>query len=126
MSAFAKFCLAFGALAGMTGVVLGAFGAHALRSRLTPEMLAVYQTAVQYQFWHALALVGVGLLLFHLPAAATLRWSGVLFAAGILLFSGSLYLLAITGMRALGVITPIGGAMWIVAWALLGWSVCRA
>jgi len=126
MTAFAKFSLAFGAFAGMTAVMLGAFGAHALRARLTPDMLTVYQTAVQYRFWHALALLAIGVLMFHLPASTPLRWSGVLMAVGIVLFSGSLYLLAVSGVRALGAITPIGGAAWIVAWALLGWSVLRA
>lgn len=121
-----KFFLVFGALAGMTGVLLGAFGAHALRGKLAPEMLTVYQTAVQYQFWHALALLGIGLLSFHLPASAPLRWSGFLMVLGILLFSGSLYALSLTGARALGVITPIGGVMWIIGWALLAWALLRA
>jgi len=125
LSGFTKFCLAFGALAGMTGVMLGAFGAHALRARLAPEMLAVYQTAVGYQLWHALALIGVGLLSFHLPASAPLRWAGALLALGILLFSGSLYLLTLGGVRA-GLVTPAGGVCWIVAWALLAWAVLRA
>lgn len=110
----------------MAAVMLGAFGAHALRGRLAPEMLAVYQTAVQYHFWHALALLAVGLLMFQLPGSAPLRYAGVLMAVGIVLFSGSLYVLALTGVRALGMITPIGGATWIVAWALLAWSVLRA
>jgi Uncharacterized small membrane protein len=122
---FAKFCLGFGAFAGMIAVMLGAFGAHALRGRLAPDMLAVYQTAVQYHFWHALALLAVGMLMYHLPASVSLRWSGALMAVGIVLFSGSLYLLAITGIRVLGAITPLGGVAWIIAWALLAWSVLR-
>ncbi|HEY9397474.1 MAG TPA: DUF423 domain-containing protein [Burkholderiales bacterium] len=123
---FTKFCLVFGALAGMAAVMLGAFGAHALRGRLAPDMLTVYQTAVQYHFWHALALLAVGMLMYHLPASVPLRWSGALMAIGIVLFSGSLYLLAVTGVRVLGAITPLGGVTWIIAWALLAWSVLRA
>ncbi len=126
MPVFAKFCLIFGALAGMIAVMLGAFGAHALRARLAPDMLTVYQTAVQYHFWHALALLAIGMLMYHLPASAPLRWSGALMATGLVLFSGSLYLLAITGVRMLGVITPLGGVAWIIAWALLAWTVMRA
>lgn len=126
MPVFAKFCLAFGAFAGMVAVMLGAFGAHALRGRLAPDLLAVYQTAVQYQFWHALALLAIGALTLHLPGSMPLRWSGALMAAGIVIFSGSLYLLALTGVRALGAITPIGGAAWVVAWLLLAWSALRA
>ncbi|HLU77574.1 MAG TPA: DUF423 domain-containing protein [Burkholderiales bacterium] len=121
-----KFFLLFGAFAGMTGVMLGAFGAHALRGKLAPDLLSVYQTAVQYQFWHALALLAIGALAFHLPASAPLRWSGYAMALGILLFSGSLYALAFSGVRPLGMITPFGGITWIIGWALLAWAILRA
>ena len=126
MSGTAKFFLVFGAFAGMTAVMLGAFGAHALRSKLGPDVMAVYQAAVQYQFWHALALLGVGLLAFHLPSSVPLRWSGYAMALGIVLFSGSLYVLALSGIRALGIVTPFGGLSWIIGWALLAWAVVRA
>lgn len=126
MSGSSKFFLVFGALAGMAGVMLGAFGAHALRAKLAPEALAVYQTSVQYQFWHALALIGIGLLTYHLPGSSALRWSGYFMALGIVLFSGSLYALTFSGVRGLGVVTPFGGVSWIVGWALLAWAVLRA
>jgi uncharacterized membrane protein YgdD (TMEM256/DUF423 family) len=114
-----------GAVLGALGVVAGAFGAHALRSRIGPEMLAVFETGVRYHLIHALALLGVGW-------AAT-RWSspavpaaGWLFVTGVLLFSGSLYALAISGVRALGLVTPIGGGALIAGWIALAWAVWRA
>ena len=105
------------AFAGLA-VAAGAFGAHALRARLSPEMLAVWETAARYQMYHALALIAVALasargLAGPWPAAAALL------AAGILLFSGSLYALALTGVRGLGAVTPLGGLCWLAAWALL-------
>jgi len=110
--------LLLGALAGFVGVMFGAFGAHALRNRLSPEMLAVFETGVRYQMYHAFALLVV--------AAAAARFDGWLvraagwaFSAGIVLFSGSLYALALTGVTMLGAITPIGGLAFLVGWALL-------
>jgi uncharacterized membrane protein YgdD (TMEM256/DUF423 family) len=108
-----------GALNGFVGVALGAFGAHALRGRLAPGMTEVWQTAIQYHLTHALGLLLVGLVFLGLPSSAALRWSGWLMALGILLFSGSLYLLALTGARWLGAITPFGGTAFLAAWALL-------
>jgi uncharacterized membrane protein YgdD (TMEM256/DUF423 family) len=122
----AKLFLLLGALAGAAGVLLGAFGAHALKARLTPELLATWQTAVQYHFWHALALVAVGLVALHLPASAALKWAGWLMLAGIVLFSGSLYVLALSGVRWLGAVTPFGGTAWIVAWLLLALAVLKS
>ena len=122
----AKLFIALGAAAGALGVVLGAFGAHALKARLAPELLATYQTAVQYHLWHALALVAIGLVAIHLPASAPLKWAGWLMVAGIVLFSGSLYVLALTGVRWLGAITPFGGAALIAAWLALAYAVLRA
>jgi uncharacterized membrane protein YgdD (TMEM256/DUF423 family) len=121
----AKTFLVIAALAGMIAVLLGAFGAHALRARLSPEMLSVYQTGVQYHFWHALALLALALTLAHFPAAQGLKWAGGLMLAGILIFSGSLYVLALTGMRWVGAITPIGGIALILAWALFAATVAR-
>ena len=125
MPTVAKLFLILGAAAGSLGVAFGAFGAHALRERLAPEMLAIYQTAVQYHFWHALGLVAIGLAAAHLPESMPLKWAGALMLAGIFLFSGSLYALALTGVRALGAITPIGGVAFIAAWIAFAWAVWK-
>ena len=124
-----KIILSFASLYGLLGVVLGAFGAHALREKLAPEQLAVWQTGVQYQFYHAFALLLVGLLAFQMPSKL-LSAAGVCFMVGILLFSGSLYLLStreLTGLgesaRILGPVTPLGGLMHIIGWLLLGLAV---
>ena len=126
MKASARLFLALGALAMLAAVVLGAFGAHALRERIAPDLLAVYHTAVEYHFYHALGLLAVGLAALHLSESAWLRAAGFAMAAGIVLFSGSLYVLAVTGMRSLGAITPIGGAAFIVGWALFALAVIKA
>lgn len=105
--------------AGAAGVLLGAFGAHALRDRLTPELLEVWSTAVQYHLWHALALLGIGVLLLRRPHARWLVAAGWAFAAGILVFSGSLYLLALTGSSAFGAMTPVGGLALVAGWLML-------
>ena len=107
-------------------VALGAFGAHLLRGRLEPDMAAVWQTAVQYHAWHALALLGVGSLLLHWPRKRGLGLAAWLFVAGIVLFAGSLYALALTGARGWGAITPVGGLAFLAAWAVLAWAVSRA
>jgi uncharacterized membrane protein YgdD (TMEM256/DUF423 family) len=110
----------------MFGAVgLGAFGAHALRGQLDPQMTAVWQSAVQYHAWHALALLGVGSLLLHWPQKRALALAAWLFVAGIVLFAGSLYAVALTGVRGLGLITPFGGAAFLAGWAVLAWSVWR-
>jgi uncharacterized membrane protein YgdD (TMEM256/DUF423 family) len=127
MPASAKLFILLGALAGAAGVVLGAFGAHALKARLSADMLAVWQTAVQYHFWHALALIAIGIVIaVGLPGSTTLRWAGWLMVAGLVLFSGSLYVLALSGARWLGAVTPFGGAAWIGAWVLLAVAVLRS
>lgn len=115
----AQISIALGALYGFLGVGLGAFGAHALRTRLSPEMLAVWKTAVEYQMFHALALLGVGLLLRQGGGSTLLNSSAACFAVGALLFSGSLYALALSGVRVLGAITPLGGVFFLIGWALL-------
>ena len=107
-------------------VALGAFGAHALKARLPPEMIAVWQTAVQYHAWHALALFMVGLLMLHWPRRAALATVGWLFVAGIALFSGSLYALALSGRAQLGIVTPFGGVAFLAGWALLAWTAVRS
>ncbi|MSQ71536.1 MAG: DUF423 domain-containing protein [Betaproteobacteria bacterium] len=121
----AKLCISIGAVAALIGVALGAFGAHALKGHLGGDMLVVWRTAVEYQMVHALGLFAVGLLALHLPKSAPLKWAGFLMAAGIVLFSGSLYVLALTGMRGLGAITPFGGLAFIAGWAALVWAVLR-
>jgi len=110
--------LAAGGLSGAVAVAAGAFGAHALRGRLAPDLLAVYQTGAQYQALHALALLACGLMVTRAPGllAAAAGW---LFLAGTLLFSGSLYALALSGVRALGAVTPFGGVAFIAGWLAL-------
>jgi uncharacterized membrane protein YgdD (TMEM256/DUF423 family) len=110
--------LLIGALAGFTGVTLGAFGAHALRGRLSPEMLVVFETGVRYQMYHALAIIATGLIAARLSGWLIVA-AGWLFTAGIVLFSGSLYLLAFTSVTLLGAITPIGGVAFLLGWACL-------
>jgi uncharacterized membrane protein YgdD (TMEM256/DUF423 family) len=107
-------------------VVLGAFGAHALKARLAPELLAVYHTAVQYHFWHALALLGVALAWPHLADHAWLRTAGWLFVAGLLLFCGSLYALALGAPRQLGIVTPFGGVALALGWLAFAAAALRA
>jgi uncharacterized membrane protein YgdD (TMEM256/DUF423 family) len=111
--------LALGALYGFLGVACGAFGAHALRTRLSGDMLAVWKTAVEYQMFHALALLAVGLLLRAGGSSTLLNVSGACFTGGVLLFSGSLYALALSSVRVLGAITPLGGLLFLIGWALL-------
>ncbi len=103
----------------MLAVAFGAFGAHALRAALDPGAMAVYQTAVQYQFYHALALLAVGVLAGQGTPRPWLRASGWAFSIGIGLFCGSLYALALTGVRAWGMVTPIGGLAFLAGWGLL-------
>ena len=122
----ARFALLLSAVLMAVAVALGAFGAHALRSRTSPELLLVWQTAVTYHAWHALALLGIGLYLLQRPDATLGAWSAWLFVAGIVLFSGSLYALVLTGTRALGAITPIGGAAFIAGWLVFAWALWRA
>ena len=114
-----KYFLILGAVNAFLAVGLGAFGAHGLKARLSVDMLAVYQTAVQYHFYHALGLLLVGMLVSQWPEAGLIKTAGWVMFAGIVIFSGSLYLLSITGIRWLGAITPIGGLAFLVAWLLL-------
>src|SRR6478672_10500621 len=100
--------LLVGAVAGLISVGFGAFGAHALRGRLSPEMLAVFETGVRYQMYHALAVLAVGLMMARL-GGWLFSLAGWLFTAGIVLFSGSLYALALSGVTTFGVVTPLGG-----------------
>ncbi len=115
---------ALGALAALLGVALGAFGAHALSGRLTPDQLGTFETGVRYQMYHAFALVVVAWAATRWPGSLVTA-AGWLFVAGILLFSVSLYLLSLTGIRWLGAITPLGGVAFIVGWACLAWAAWR-
>ena len=119
----ARFALTLAALLACVGVAPGAFGAHALKSRIAPDLQDVWQTAVQYHLWHALALFAVGLAILHFPDRAGLGWAAWLFVAGIALFSGSLYALVLTGNKSLGAITPIGGAAFLVGWLVVAWAI---
>lgn len=107
--------IALGAGYGFLAVALGAFGAHALKARLAPDLLAVWRTGVEYQMYHALALLLLGLLARQ-GATTALNAGGACFALGIVLFSGSLYALALSGVRVLGAITPLGGALLLAGW----------
>jgi len=106
-------------------VAAGAFGAHALKSRLAPEMLSAWQTGVQYQAWHALALALVGVLMVQMPGRSGLGAAAWCFLAGIALFCGSLYALALTGTRGVGAITPVGGIGFLAGWAVLAIALLR-
>ena len=120
-----KTFFALGAIFGGLAVAFGAFGAHALRSTLSPEDLATFEIGVRYQMFHALALLAVAWATTQWDAAA-LTAAGWLFAFGIVVFSGSLYLLVLTGQRWMGAITPIGGVAMIVGWVLLAWTALRS
>ena len=119
----AKLFLLCAAINGFLAVTLGAFAAHTLKARLTPELLNTFQTGVQYHMYHALALLGTGMLLLQFPTSTALRNSGIAFLIGILLFSGSLYLLSLSGIRWLGAITPLGGVAFLLGWGLLAWGI---
>ena len=113
-----------GALSGFIGVAAGAFGAHGLRSRLSPEMLSVFETAARYQMYHAFALVAVAWAATRWPGGG-IHLAGWSFVAGTVLFSGSLYVLSLTGIRWLGAITPLGGAGFLLGWLSLAWGIWK-
>jgi uncharacterized membrane protein YgdD (TMEM256/DUF423 family) len=121
----AKLFITLASLSGMLAVMFGAFGAHALRARLDDYAMGVFETAVQYHFYHSLALLAVGVVALSQPQTVLLKSSGWLFLIGILVFSGSLYLLGITGVRWLGAVTPLGGLAFIGGWACLAASAWK-
>ena len=125
MNSTAKLFLSLGSISGALAVMIGAFGAHGLKDKLCEEMLRVYKTGVEYHFYHTLALLGIGLFALHCKSAL-LTASGWSMLAGIILFSGSLYALSITGIKVLGAITPIGGLCFIIGWVLLATAVLKA
>jgi uncharacterized membrane protein YgdD (TMEM256/DUF423 family) len=120
-----KLIIILAAVNGFLAVSIGAFAAHMLRDKLSPELLNTFQTGVQYHMYHALGLFGIGLMMLNFPASNLLRISAYLMMAGIVLFSGSLYLLSITGIRWLGAITPLGGLCFLTAWALIVWFATK-
>lgn len=113
-----------GAASGFIGVAAGAFGAHALKARLSADLLATFEVGVRYQLVHALALLAVAWAATRWPGAATTA-AGICFVAGTLVFSGSLYLLVLTGQRWLGAVTPIGGVLLLAGWLALAWAAWR-
>ena len=119
-----RFFFLSGAVAALIAVALGAFGAHSLRTKLSPEMLAIFEVGVRYQMYHAFGLIAVAWAMARWPDA-NLNGAGWAFIFGILIFPGSLYLLSITDVRWLGAITPIGGLAFLLGWAILIWSIGR-
>ncbi len=121
----ASLWMTLGAVGGLLTVALGAFGAHGLKGRVDPVLLANWNTAADYLGLHALALLACGLTLLHRPEAGLVNWAGWAFLIGVCLFSGSLFAMTLTGLRQLGMITPIGGVLLILAWALLAVGAAR-
>ena len=113
---------AIGSLFGFLSVALGAFGAHALKAKLTPYLLDIFETGVKYQFYHALAILAVALAVGQWKISPTPAY---FFIAGIIIFSGSLFLLAFTGIKTFGAITPIGGVMFLIGWSLLAYQTFK-
>lgn len=122
----AKFYLLLGSINALLVILIGAFGAHDLKEKLTVENMAIFQTAVQYHFYHAIGLILVGLIAWHIPSSPYPRWSAWLMIMGIVLFSGSLYALSITDIRWLGMISPVGGIAFILAWLMLTVGIMKS
>ena len=114
-----KIFIIMGAINAFLAVALGAFGAHGLEGKVEPKYLETWKTGVTYQMFHAVGILFIGILLGKLPANALLSWSGWLMLIGIILFSGSLYVLTLTKISILGAITPLGGVSFLVAWILI-------
>ncbi len=114
-----KVFLIIGAINAMLAVVFGAFGAHALEGKLSEKYLGTWNTAVLYQMFHALGILIIGVLMGNVAPSSLLTWSGWTMLIGIVLFSGSLYILSLSGIKILGAITPLGGVSFIIAWILL-------
>jgi len=113
-----RMILLSGAIFMALAVLLGAFGAHALKTNLSPEMMQVYKTGIEYQFYHALGLLLIGLIGFQIQSKY-IKWSGTLISIGIIIFCGSLYILALSGFEWIGAITPIGGLSFVAGWVCL-------
>ena len=114
-----KIFIILGAINAFLSVALGAFGAHGLEGKVEPKYLEIWQTGVQYQMFHALGLIAVGILMGNVSPGPLLSWSGWLMLIGIIVFSGSLYALTLSGIKVLGAITPIGGVAFLISWVLL-------
>jgi uncharacterized membrane protein YgdD (TMEM256/DUF423 family) len=125
MNLYVKVFGALGSLFGFLAVALGAFGAHALKARLSPEDLAIFETGVRYQMYHALALLLLATLLLRGGGAGAFTLAGWAFTVGIVLFSGSLYLMVFSGERWLGAVTPLGGVAFLAGWLALAWAFFR-
>jgi uncharacterized membrane protein YgdD (TMEM256/DUF423 family) len=121
-----KLFILLGSLNTFLGVALGAFGAHGLKAKVAPEMLVVWQTGVHYHLVHALGLILIGIICQLVPAAPLVRSAGWALQLGILLFSGSLYLMVLSGAKSLGMITPLGGVAFLAGWLLLAVAVWRS
>ena len=113
-----------GAIFMALAVLLGAFGAHALKKVLAPDMLVIYKTGVEYQFYHALGLLLIGVIGFHIRSKY-IQWAGLFISIGIIIFSGSLYVLTLSGIKALGAITPIGGLSFVAGWIFLAITIWK-
>lgn len=120
-----KLFLTLGSVAMALAVMFGAFGAHGLKKILSEEMFAIFETGVTYHFYHAIGLLAVGIVGRYLPDSLLLSWSGWLMLAGIIIFSGTLYLLSISGIRWLGAVTPLGGLCFIASWILFAVAVWK-
>lgn len=114
-----KTFIILGAINAFLSVALGAFGAHGLENKLEPKYLEIWKTGVQYQMFHALGLIAIGIISGKVGASSLLSWSGWLMLIGIILFSGSLYVLSTSGIKVLGAVTPFGGVAFLVSWVLL-------
>lgn len=117
--------LALGAANAFLCVMLGALGSHGLKSILAPDILTTFQIGVQYHFYHAIGLILVGLALDRLPQARALKFSGILMMTGIVLFSGMLYVVSLTGWRGLGMVAPLGGTSYMAGWLLFAWATWK-
>lgn len=121
-----QFYLFLGSVNAGLSVILGAFGAHALKNYITDELIKTFNTGVEYHFYHSFGLFVIAFAFYLLPDSKLLKWSGRLMLTGILLFSFSLYVLSITGIRGFGIITPFGGIAFVAAWTLLAMAVIKA
>ncbi|MCU0593466.1 MAG: DUF423 domain-containing protein [Desulfobacterales bacterium] len=120
-----RWLLLAGSLNMFLAVALGAFGAHILKNRLAPDLMVIFQTGNQYHFYHALGLLAVAAAAGFVPGSRLIRWSGMFIMAGLVLFSGSLYALSLTGQRWMGMMAPFGGTAFLVGWLLLAAGVWR-
>lgn len=120
-----RWFMAAGSINLFLAVALGAFGAHALKARLAPDLMVIFQTGNQYHFYHALGLLAVAAAAGFVPGSRLIRWSGMFILAGLVLFSGSLYALSLTGQRWMGMMAPFGGTAFLVGWLLLAAGVWK-